>query len=76
MGQEDLLVKITRYVEARYQLNVSSADAELLIKKVSYLARARKDQRLYDFIDQYKAVKSRRVVPILNKKPIVLDKNI
>jgi len=76
MSRKDLLDNIIRYVEARYQLNVNDADSELLIKKVVYLARARKDQRLYSYVDQYNAMKRAKVIPVLKKKPIILNKSI
>jgi len=76
MSQKDLLINIIRYVEARYQLDVAGTDANLLLRKASYLARARNDQRLYSYIDQYNAMKGHRSIPILHKKPTIINKNI
>lgn len=67
MSSNDILISIVRYVRSRYDLDFSDADESVVMRKTEYLARARKDARLYEYIADYRQRSGGLVVPILKK---------
>jgi len=67
MDSSIAIANIVKHVKVRYDMNIGDENHKLVIKKAGYLARARRDSKLTEHLNEYRSSVKTTVLPVLKK---------